>query len=74
LRLYRDAIRIAGVFGLERLGDVARLRSLVVADAHLRRGLGMRLVAAAEDLPARLGVQAIFRSLCPSSAVLMVKP
>jgi amino-acid N-acetyltransferase len=105
--VYRDAIGIAGVVGLERFGDLALLRSLVVADGHLRRGLGKRLVAAAEDLAGVPGVRAIylltttaelyfealgfrhikregappaiercseFQSLCPTSAVLMVKP
>jgi amino-acid N-acetyltransferase len=105
--VYRDAIGVAGVVGLERFGDVSLLRSLVVAEGHLRRGLGKRLVGAAEELPRELGVRAIylptttaelyfealgfhrakrenappaiehcsqFQSLCPSSAVLMVKP
>jgi len=105
--VYRDAIGIAGVVGLERFDDVALLRSLVVADGHLRQGLGRRLVTAAENLARELGASAIylltttaelyfeslgfrhmkrenappaiahcseFQSLCPSSAVLMVKP
>jgi amino-acid N-acetyltransferase len=105
--VYRDAIGIAGAIGLERFDDVALLRSLVVADGHLRRGLGERLVCAAGELARELGVRAIylltttaesyfealgfrhmkrehappaiehcseFQSLCPSSAVLMVKP
>jgi amino-acid N-acetyltransferase len=105
--VYRDAIGIAGVVGLEPFGEVGLLRSLVVADGHLRRGVGKRLVAAAEALAGKLDIRAIFlltttaesyfqalgfrpikrdseppaikrcsqfQSLCPSSAVLMVKP
>jgi amino-acid N-acetyltransferase len=105
--VYRDAIGIAGVVGLECYGDVALLRSLVVADGYVGRGIGRRLVASAEDLARARQVRSIylltttaqayfeplgfrcllrdgapsviahssqFRSLCPSTAVLMVKP
>jgi amino-acid N-acetyltransferase len=105
--VYRDAIGIAGVVGLECHGDVALLRSLVVADGYVGRGIGRRLVAAAEDLararqvrsiylltttanvyfellgfrciprdgvPSAIGHSSQFKSLCPSTAVLMVKP
>ena len=103
----RDQIGIAGVVGLERYGEVALLRSLVVTEKYLGRGLGKRLVAAAERLAAEAGVRSIylltttaeaffeylgykrisrdeapaairstreFSSLCPTSAVVMVKP
>ena len=93
--------------GLERYGDVALLRSLVVASERMGRGIGKGLVAAAEALAAKLQVRSIylltttaadffesrgfrrirreqappqiqstqeFSSLCPASAVLMVKP
>lgn len=105
--VYRDAIGVAGVVGLERHGDVALLRSLVVADGYLSRGLGRRLVRCAEELARELGIRRIylltttaelyfeslgfryvkresappaieqsaqFKSLCPSTAVLMMKP
>jgi amino-acid N-acetyltransferase len=58
--VYRDAIGIAGVVGLQRFGDVALLRSLLVAHGHLRRGVGKRLVTAAEDLARELGIRAIY--------------
>lgn len=105
--VYRDFIGVAGVVGLECYGDVALLRSLVVADGYVGRGIGKRLVAAAEDLararqihsiylltttvqayfeplgfrciprdgvPSAIADSSQFKSLCPSTAVLMVKP
>lgn len=105
--VYRDDIGVAGVVGLEQCGNAALLRSLVVADGHTSRGLGTRLVRAAELLaeklnllpiylltstaeayfqhlgyrslnrelaPAALRQSAQFKSLCPSTAQLMVKP
>ena len=105
--VYRDEKGVVGAVGLERYGEVALLRSLVVASEHMGRGLGKRLVAAAEELAAKLNVRSIylltttevvffesrgfrrirrdeaplairstgeFTSLCPASAVLMVKP
>jgi amino-acid N-acetyltransferase len=103
----RDEMGVAGVVGLEISGDVALLRSLVVTQKYLGRGLGKRLVAAAEVLAAETGVRRIylltttaeaffeylgfrrisrevapqaiqstreFSSLCPTTAVVMVKP
>lgn len=105
--VYRDAIGVAGVVGLERHGDVALLRSLAVADGHRRHGLGRRLVRGAEELARELDIRRIylltttaelyfeslgfryleresappaieqslqFKSLCPSTAALMMKP
>jgi amino-acid N-acetyltransferase len=105
--VYRDHLGVAGVVGLERYGDVALLRSLVVAGERKGRGIGKGLVTAAEALAAELQVRSIylltttaadffeyrgfrrigreeappeirstqeFSSLCPSTAVLMVKP
>jgi amino-acid N-acetyltransferase len=56
----RDATGVAGVVGLERFGEVALLRSLVVTGEHMGRGLGKRLVAAAEALASDLGVHSIY--------------
>lgn len=103
----RDCIGVAGVVGLEYYGKFALLRSLVVANGYERRGLGRRLVAAAEYsakrhqvesiylltttaesyfgalgfhsipracAPLALGNSSQFKSLCPSTAVLMAKP
>lgn len=103
----RDATGVAGAVGLEKIGEVALLRSLVVTREHMGRGLGRRLVFEAEALASKLGVRSIylltttasaffahlgfrpigragapdaiqgtreFSSLCPASAVLMVKP
>jgi len=106
--VYRDEIGVAGgIVALERYEDVALLRSLVVADRYGGRGLGRRLVAAAEELAQELHVPHIylltttaesyfdsvgfrtisrenapsvlkqcsqFKTLCPTTAVLMVKP
>jgi amino-acid N-acetyltransferase len=103
----RDGTGVAGVVGLERYGDVALIRSLVVTEVHMGTGLGRQLVVAAEGLASQLNVRSIylltttaktffehfgfrcvarelapaaiqstreFASLCPASAVLMVKP
>jgi amino-acid N-acetyltransferase len=97
---------LIGVVGFERYQDVALLRSLAVAKEFGGRGLGQKLVAAAEKRAAekqvkslflltttadrffeRLGYRRVprdeapptirnsnqFASLCPASAVLMVK-
>lgn len=105
--LCRDEIGVAGVVGLEKYGDVALLRSLVVTQKYMGRGLGRRLVAAAETLAAESRVRRIylltttaeaffeylgyrrisreeapqaiqdtreFSSLCPTTAIVMVKP
>lgn len=49
-----------GVVGLEVFGEVALLRSLVVAKSFRGRGLGTRLVAAAEDHARNQEVHEIF--------------
>jgi amino-acid N-acetyltransferase len=105
--VYRGQLGVAGVVGLERHGDAALLRSLVVASERMGCGIGKRLVIAAEALAAELQVRSIylltttaadffenrgfrrigreqapneirstqeFSSLCPATAVLMVKP
>jgi len=45
----RDRGDVVGVVGLERFGDTALLRSLVVRPAHRGRGLGILLVRALEQ-------------------------
>ncbi len=103
----RDEIGVAGVVGLEKYGDVALMRSLVVTEKYLGRGFGRRLVGAVEILAVETGVRSIylltttaepffrylgfrrisreeapaairssreFSSLCPTTAVVMVKP
>lgn len=105
--VYRDETGVVGGVGLERYGEVALLRSLAVARKQMGRGLGRRLVVAAEKLAAELNVRSIylltttaesffehlgfrrmprqdvplairntreFSSLCPATAVMMVKP
>jgi amino-acid N-acetyltransferase len=104
--VYREHLGVAGVVGIERYGQAALLRSLAVTGDRKGCGIGKNLVAAAEDLAARLQVRSIylltttaadffeyrgyrrierdeappdirstqeFSSLCPSTAVLMVK-
>ena len=56
----RDEIGVIGVVGLEVYGQVALLRSLVVANSHAGRGIGRGLVVAAESLAARLGCRSIY--------------
>lgn len=103
----RDATGVAGVVGLEVYSEVALLRSLVVTTGCIGRGLGRRLMAAAEERAIELNIRSIylltttaqtffehmgfrgvareeappaiqstreFTSLCPTTAVLMVKP
>ena len=105
--VYRDQLGVAGVVGLEKYGDVALLRSLVVASERMGCGIGKALVTAAEALAAESQARSIylltttaadffenrgfrrigreqapneirstqeFSSLCPATAVLMVKP
>lgn len=105
--VFRDERGVAGVVGLETFSDAALLRSLVVTGELIGRGVGRRLVLAAEALAAELGIRLIyllttssstffehlgfrsldrkeaplaiqgtreFVSLCPATAVLMVKP
>jgi amino-acid N-acetyltransferase len=110
LRLFcvvRDQEEVVGAVGLERHGDCALLRSLVIAPGSRGRGLGMQLTEAAEARAQELGLSAVylltttaaeffasrgfravmrsevpagiratteFASLCPSTAVVMVKP
>jgi amino-acid N-acetyltransferase len=63
--VYRDAIGVAGVVGLECYGDAALLRSLVIADGYARYGLGKRLVVAAEKLATELNIFAIYLATPP---------
>jgi amino-acid N-acetyltransferase len=51
---------IVGVVGLECYGDVALLRSLVVAKEHSGLGIGKQLVAAAEKLAAETGIKSLY--------------
>jgi len=103
----RDEKGVVAAVGLELVGRVALLRSLVVDREMRGQGLGGKLVAAAEALASRSEVESIylltttaeeffrtrgyrivaraeapaeiqrttqFSALCPSTAVLMVKP
>lgn len=98
---------LQGVVGLERYGEAALLRSLVVADEARGRGYGRQLTTAAEALAQKSGVVTLyllttsaeaffqgrgfrainrdeppspikgtaqFSALCPSTAIVMVKP
>jgi amino-acid N-acetyltransferase len=103
----RDSEKVVGAVGLERHGDLALLRSLIVAPAFRSRGLGVQLAQAAEARAQELGLSHIFlltttavafftargfhpvvrsevpvsiqattefASLCPATAIVMVKP
>jgi hypothetical protein len=65
----RDETGVAGVVGLERYGELALLRSLVVTSEHM----GFRCIGREEGPPAIQSTRE-FTSLCPATAVLMVKP
>ncbi|WP_374679784.1 arsenic resistance N-acetyltransferase ArsN2 [Hydrocarboniphaga effusa] len=56
----RQATEIVGGVGVEPYGDVGLLRSLVVADSARDRGLGGRLMAAAEEHAAALGIRRLY--------------
>lgn len=55
-----DRGRVLGVIGLEQYANAALLRSLTVAAAERRRGLGARLVAAVETEAKRAGVESLY--------------
>jgi GNAT superfamily N-acetyltransferase len=52
-------VAVAAMPYLERAGSWARVVALAVAAAHRRRGVGRRLVAAAEDVAVRWGCATI---------------
>ena len=56
----RDGPKLAGVVGLEVLGDVALLRSLAVPEAYRGRGIGAQLTDKAEDYARAQGVQTLY--------------
>jgi amino-acid N-acetyltransferase len=103
----REAGGIVGVIGIERHGTAALLRSLAVRESERGKGLGAKLLDAAESLARRSSIRSLylltttaadffaahgyrrlareeapaeirttsqFSTLCPASAVLMVKP
>ena len=58
--LQREEGRVAGVVGLEIMGEVALLRSLAVDENGRHRGLGSALVHAAEHHVWERGVRRLF--------------
>lgn len=56
----REGSAVTAVVGLEVYGDVALLRSLVVAEQMRGKGCGAKLTAAAESLAKKHGVAAIY--------------
>ena len=103
----RSERNVSAAVGLECFGEVALLRSLVVAPELRGTGIGAKLTDAAESLARELAIKSIylltttaasffaargyrridrtdapsqiqrttqFSALCPSTAVLMVKP
>jgi amino-acid N-acetyltransferase len=55
-----DCEKVVGAVGLERHGDLALLRSLVVAPASRGRGVGIQLAQAAEAHAHELGLSQIY--------------
>jgi amino-acid N-acetyltransferase len=58
--IWRDDSGVSGVVGLEMYGDVAFLRSLVVAPHARGNGAGAALTQAAERLAAESGVKNVY--------------
>lgn len=58
--IWRDDSGVNGIVGLELYGDVALLRSLVVAQHARGNGAGAALTQAAENLAAELGAKQIY--------------
>jgi amino-acid N-acetyltransferase len=56
----RQGELVLGAVGLECYGEVGLLRSLVVGEETRRRGRGAELVAAAESLAKKVGVESIY--------------
>lgn len=56
----REGSSVTAAVGLEVYGDVALLRSLVVAEAARGKGWGAKLAAAAEALAKKAGVASIY--------------
>ena len=56
----RDASGVCGAVAVETLGPMALLRSLVVAPEARSKGIGARLVRAAEDLAADRGLAPVY--------------
>jgi amino-acid N-acetyltransferase len=60
LLVAEDGGRLVGSIGLERSGEHALLRSLVVDEAERGRGIGSRLCDRAEELARREGVRRLW--------------
>jgi amino-acid N-acetyltransferase len=58
--VWRDDSGVSGTVGLELYGDVAFLRSLVVAEKGRGSGAGTALTKAVEELAARSGVTSLY--------------
>jgi amino-acid N-acetyltransferase len=56
----RDGAQVVGVVGLDFAGDAALLRSLAVEPRARTRGLGQRLVVAAENMAWQRGAKALY--------------
>ncbi|MBC7982269.1 MAG: GNAT family N-acetyltransferase [Candidatus Obscuribacterales bacterium] len=61
----RNENGVIGVIGLDPCGEVALLRSLVVAQDFRGRGLGARLIEAVEALARRLSIKSLYCSRHP---------
>lgn len=58
--IWRDDARVNGIVGVEFYGEVALLRSLVVAPDARRHGAGAALTLAAENLATESGAKTIY--------------
>lgn len=58
--IWRDDAGVSGMVGLELYGDIALLRSLVVAPSARGRGAGAALTRAAESLAVESGANSVY--------------
>ena len=58
--VWREDSRVDGIVGLELYGEVALLRSLVIAPQARGRGAGVALTRAAESRAAQMGANTIY--------------
>ncbi len=64
---------LQGAVGLEHYGDVALLRSLVIANEARGRGFGTELAAAAEKLASQLGVAELYLLTTSAQAFFLAR-
>jgi len=64
----RDATRLVGLCGVEVCGDDGLLRSVAVDPDYRGEGIGVLLVAGAQDLARRLNLDSLYLLTTPAAA------